>query len=386
MTLPKSAIIFLASQALVLPALIGLPFWRSAATTPAQSLPEFRSEPVVVAPLYNDERVITDEQLAAVLHKLRPQLAGEKPKINYVDHALRFWGAGAEFGDEKCLSGSQMREILTDHRVFSTVWKEGKPLLIASDKGVAVRVQEGLETSSHVDHTMATLAEVGTPLDYPIITADGNAAYRDLLKQALLSFRLNQQEYEWTTLALALYAPTTETWVTREGQEVSFDRLADRIIREPLNKGVCFGNHRLYTLAILLRVDEQQQLFSPQARQRVIDHLQQITTRLVQHQSEEGWWDSNWPDGSPITGKQHMDDKARRLLATGHALEWWAMAPSELHPPRENLARAGQWLVREVEQMDAKRVQKDYTFLTHVGRALAIWRGKEPAEFLPLQQ
>lgn len=384
MTLPKTALLFLASQALILPAIIGLPYWRSTATTPTPTLPEFRSEPVLVTPLYNDERVITDQQLADVLHKLRPQLAGEKPKINYVDHALRFWGIDAEFGDKQCISGMQMREILTDHRAFSAVWKEGKPLLIVNDKGVAVRVQEGSETSSHVDHTMATLAEVGTPLNHPIVTSEGEATYEGLLKQALLDFRLNQQEYEWTALALALYAPTTKSWVTREGQEVSFDRLADRILREPLNKGVCFGNHRLYALAIMLRVDEQETIFSPETRQQVIDHLQQITARLVKQQHKDGWWDSNWPDGQPITGEQKMDDKARRLLATGHALEWWAMAPQELHPPRETLARAGQWLVTEIEQMDAERVQKDYTFLTHVGRALAIWRGKEPAEFLPL--
>lgn len=377
MTLPKIALAFIASQALLLPALIGIPIWRSTVVDSSIELPEFRSEPIEVGPLYNDERVVTDEQLATVLHKLRPRLAGEKPKINYVDHALRFWGTDAEFDDAQCLSGEQMRQILVDHRAFKTVWEEGKPLLAIDAKGVAVRVQEGAETSSHVDHTMATLAEVGTPLDFPLVTAQGDATYRDLLIHALRSFRLNQREYEWTALTLALYAPTNQPWVTREGQQVSFDLLADRIMREPLSNGVCFGNHRLYTLTILLRVDEQQPLLTPPARQRIIDHLQDVTSRLVNNQSPEGWWDSNWPDAQPVVGKQKLDATSRRLLATGHALEWWAMAPAELHPPKETLVRAGQWLVVEIEQMEDANIEKDYTFLSHVGRALLLWRGQQ---------
>ena len=56
------------------------------------------------------------------------------------------------------------------------------------------------------------------------------------------------------------------------------------------------------------------------------------------------------------------------------------MAPEELHPPRETLIRAGQWLVKQVENMDLATVDKNYTFLTHVGRSLALWRGQFAAE------
>jgi hypothetical protein len=57
------------------------------------------------------------------------------------------------------------------------------------------------------------------------------------------------------------------------------------------------------------------------------------------------------------------------------------MAPEQVHPPRETVVRAAQWLVRTIEGMDAKQIEDNYTFLTHAVRALALWRGCFPAEF-----
>ena len=380
-----AAITFIVAQTVLISSVIALPIIRSSQVQRESRLPEFHNTPREVRPTYNDPRVVTDEQLAMVLHKLRPRLRHEKPKINYVDHALRFWGVDAEFADAKCLSGQEMRQMLLDHRSFSGFWGDNaKPLVYShpTDDRIAVRTQAGAATASHVDHTLATLAEVGTPLNYPVIAPDRDTSVEAILRQALKVFSVNQQEYEWTTLALAMYAKSNRPWFSHEGQEVTFDRLAHRIMRQELEQGVCFGNHRLYTLTVLLRIDEEQDLLSDEVRAEVTSHLTDATQRLVATQSSEGWWDSNWPDGQPLEGEQRMDSLSRRMLATGHALEWWAMAPAELHPPREVLARAGQWLVRELEQMDQSKIDKTYTFLTHVGRALALWRGDFPAELL----
>ncbi|MAR11515.1 MAG: hypothetical protein CL681_16345 [Blastopirellula sp.] len=380
-----AAITFIVAQVVLISTVVALPLIRSAKLQRETRLPEFHNAPREIRPTYNDPRVVTDDQLAMVLHKLRPQLRQEKPKINYVDHALRFWGADAEFKDQQCLSGQEMRQMLLDHRSFSSFWGDDAKSLVYShpdEDRIAVRTQAGNATASHVDHTLATLAEVGTPLDYPVIAPDRETDVEAILRQALRVFSVNQQEYEWTTLAWALYATDGQPWYSHEGQEVTFDRLARRIMRQDLEQGVCFGNHRLYTLTILLRVDEEQDILSDAARSEVLDHLMDATQRLVATQSVEGWWDSNWPNGKPLDAEQRMDALSRRMLATGHALEWWAMAPAELHPPREVLARAGQWLVRELEQMDQAKIDKTYTFLTHVGRALALWRGDFPADLL----
>ena len=43
------------------------------------------------------------------------------------------------------------------------------------------------------------------------------------------------------------------------------------------------------------------------------------------------------------------------------------------------MAAAGQWLVRTIDELSEEDVVEYYTFLTHAGRSLALWRGvREP--------
>lgn len=360
-----------------------------------KALPPLNSEPLVITPLYDDPRVISDDDLERVLWKLRPKLRGRNPKINNVDHALRFWGLEAKFDDPECLSGLEMQQMLTDHRRLVDVW--GDPdtntlavnsLLVTTLYGVSTHVQKGHSTSSHVDHTVATLAEVGTQPDFPLITPDGETTFQAMLEHARRDFRLNQVEYEWSALVFALYMPNNRRWMTKEGQWIDFDRLADRIMRQDWTRGVCFGNHRLFTLAALVRADDMQRgaghpsIFMDSAsRTRIIEHLKRATELLVTNQRDDGSWDPNW-DGSPPNDRLPGSARDRRILPTGHALEWWAIAPEEVLPPREVVVRAGQWLVREIESMTDAEIRNGYTFLTHAGRALALWRSRPPADVI----
>ncbi|QDT42251.1 hypothetical protein Pan241w_23330 [Gimesia alba] len=345
-----------------------------------KKLPQLRLNPLKVVPQYDQPEVVSDQDLSDVLNRLRPQFRGKEPRINHVDHALRFWGLEATFDDPKCISGIEMRDILLDHRRFHQVWgAETKPLLVQEQYGLRPRVKKGYATSSHEDHTLATLAEVGTPVDYPVVTSQGETTLAEMIQETLRSFSLNQLEYEWSALVFALYIDQSQDWLTTEGQRVNFDTIADRIMRQQPTKGVCYGNHRLHALVMLLRVDEQTPILTKAGREKIIGYLKNITELLVKNQSEEGFWDKNW-DGTklkPSTGII-FTPRARRVLATGHAMEWWSLAPREVLPPEETLRKAGSWLVTTIKDMPDSEIKSSYTFLTHAGRALALWRGKFP--------
>jgi hypothetical protein len=374
---------FLALQIVVVTVGLATTSRRIQAIDSRAELPPMRNVPLEIRPLYDRPRVVTDEQLVAVLHKLRPRLRGEQPKINHVDHALRFWGLEANFDDPECLSGIEMRELLINYQRFAEAWGDDeRPLISQGRNGLSVRTQEGLATASHVDHTLAGLAEIGTPLDYPLITPDGPLTVRSLLESSLRKFSLNQIEYEWSTLAYALYLPPAKRWFSTEGQEITFDRLADRIMRQRLNMGVCMGNHRLHALVVLLRVDDDHDILSNEARERIVAHLQEVTARFVRSQHSDGYWIRSWPDGIPAKDDDEANTLPNRILGTGHVLEWWALAPEEVLPPRETIVRAGQWLSETIVQMDDKSIKDSYTYLSHAGRALALWRGHFPSQFL----
>jgi hypothetical protein len=385
--------LFCALQVLLAGALFGVAAWRYQLYTAPRSLPEPATEPIRVRPIYDEPAMISDEELTRVLEKLKPRLRMNQPKINQVDHALRFWGVEAAFPDDECLSGVEMRELLLDHRRFSQAWgPKTKPFLIPDVRGgVTIRTREGQSSASHVDHTIAGLAEVGTPLDYPVIAPEGEYELRAVLEESLRKFSLNQTEYEWSTLAYLHYLPHVKTWYTSEGQEMNWERLADRLMRQRLAHGVCFGNHRLHALAMLLRVDETHDLLSPEARDRIVEYLQDVTRRLIASQHAEGYWEANWPgeedDGpQPAVVNSQLGPVADRILATGHALEWWAFAPPEVLPPLEVRVKAAKWLVKTIDELTPQQVQRFYTFLTHAGRALSLWRGRFPAEiYVPMQ-
>lgn len=389
------ALLFVASQVLILGGAGGAVAWRMSDSPPTPQIPELRATPLEIGPVYDYDVVISDEQLSYVLTRLRPKLDGPKTKINQVDHALRFWGSQAMFADPAHPSGAEMRQLLINHERFKRLYGEGadeRPLLINQPHGVRVRVQEGERSSSHYDHTVASLAEVGTPLDFPIQTPNGSMTYRAMVEQVYRDFSINQVEYEWSTMVFAMFSPSPTPWRTKEGQAITFDALADRLMRQEQPQGVCFGNHRLYSLVVLLRVDQESPILSPEAKSRIVSYLQGMTQRLVATQHVDGFWNGDWPTKKPAEGAASQVEGDRlgdRIIATGHALEWWAMVPEELadeiHPPRHVLVAAGKWLVKTVEGLTDEQIDTQYTFLSHAGRALALWRGKYAYE-VPLNE
>jgi hypothetical protein len=384
---PNRSRLFLAFQVLAVLAVAGVAFWRYTAQPKKPVLPPLRSEPLTIAPLYDNPLVVTDEQLQRVLLRLRPRLAGKQTKLGSVDHALRFWTAQAHFNDPKYVDGEQLRRILVDQQAFAALYgAEERPLLIREPQGIRVRTQDGQATSTHVDHTLACLAEIGTPLSFELTTPTGKAQFRAILEQSLRDFSLNQVETEWSSLTYALFLPPAKGWTTSEGQHVTFDMLAQRLMRERLPRGVCFGNHRLFTLTAFLRVDDDQHILSSAVRQETIVFLKKQTSVLVKNQSPEGYWSSDWARAEgepPVEADATGDLVSDRVLATGHALEWWAIAPEECQPPRETLIRAGQWLVKAIDEMTDQQIQDRQTYLSHVGRALALWRKTDPGSFKP---
>jgi len=386
------SVLFVGVQLVLMVVIVGVSRARLRDEHRHHELPPMRSRPLSVEPLHDRPDFISDEQLLDVLYKLRPRLREEKPKINHVDHALRFWGAEALFHDPECLSGAEMRELLLDNRRFAEAWgSDEKPLLECTEHGVAVRTQEGDASASHLDHTLAGLAEVGTPLDFPVQTSEGPTTVRALLKNSLESFDINQVEYEWSSLAYVLYLRSLAPFDDVYGQETSFDRLADRIMRQRMKKGVCYGNHRLHALVMMLRVDDRHPILGEGCRARIIAHLKSATQTLIASQDPKGFWNQYWTTGVAPMGEDddepsQLAPRARKLLATGHVLEWWSLAPGEVLPPDEVIRRAAQWLAAEVTSLDDEQIRRNYTFLTHAGRALALWRGHFPAYFIPAME
>jgi len=341
----------------------------------------------VVDPLYDDAVVISDEDLAAVLKKIIPRFSRSHLRPNLVEHALRTWGSEILFHSPDAISGPQMKDFLTDTAKYIESWgQDNPPLMQLTNDGIHVRWGEDSSSSVHHDHTLAALTEAGLPLDAPVFTTARALQVRSVLAEALRDFRLDERETEWSAMSFTLWLSRqgTSRWHNGEGRLITFDMLAERLMRNHKRDGVCLGTHRVYSLMLLLRLNEQNggQLISQETTSQVMDYLKSTRDLIIASQSPDGSWPANWTDGAEAAAKADpLEPSHKRVIATGHHLEWLAIAPPELHPPHEQIVRAAAWLVKSTAESSQSEIDQNYTFYSHVGKALAMWRKTSPAAF-----
>jgi len=353
-----------------------------------------RETPLIIEPLYDDPEVVSDEELAAVLAKVQPRfwskddptrpMAGLKP--NYVEHALRTWWIKAKFQDPQVMSGETLKDYLVDHGKWLTSWgdwkrKHAASLIQDTPDGVSIRWGKEEGTSVHHDHWLACLTEAGISLDEPVFTPNARKSVADVLQEALRDFRLDESEVEWSAMAFGFWIAPQREWMTRSGRMLSFDMLAERLMRGHMRFGVCSGTHRIYSLMVLIRLDDEHHILSPEMREQAMDHLRITRDLIMASQFEDGHWPSNWPDGADALSKPVEDPLYKKVIATGHHLEWLAIAPKELHPPHEMILKAADWVIKTTTEQTDKDIGERYTFFSHVGNALALWRHTHPADF-----
>lgn len=342
-----------------------------------------REVPIRIEPLYDDENVVSDKELAAVLSKIQPVFASTKLRPNYVEHALRTWHMDAEFQNPNALSGKEMVEFLLDHGRFLLSWDpEIEPLLQDRDTGVFIRWGKMEGASVHHDHTLACLTEAGVPLSHPVRTpGNPNLTLKNVLEQAMYDFEVDEWETEWSTMAFGFWLPPVKSWENANRRKINFDLIAKRQLRGHKQYGVCGGTHRVYSLMCLIRLDDQFSILSDGVRTEVLDHLRTIRDILEVTQFEDGHWPYNWPDGKDAV--EHPDDYPayRDVIATGHHLEWLAIAPEDLHPPKEMIHKAADWIVKNTTSKSHEEILDNYTFYSHVGNALALWRNTRAPVF-----
>jgi len=373
---------------IVLPVAIliaALALYRAVGLTPQTAaivLP--RNLPTPIAPRYDEPRVVTDAQLAAVLDRVKPP--ADPVNTNNFVHALRLWGPAADFGEAKIPSGQELRDYFLNDATFRR-WAGDKtpPLFARGRDGIEVRsfddrLTDRATSSYHANDLIATLAEIGVPLDTPLVMRDGQAKVSDLLETALSRAYPDQLEYEWTAIAYARYVFPQPAWRNKFGQRISVDDLVEQILNHPPDAGPCNGLHRLEALVVLNRADDEFHALRPKTKAKMLLYMQRCSHALVQAQTSDGYWTRQWPRGAAasVPSKDHPVKLHDQLLVTGHHLEWLALAPEEVQPPRETVIRAGQWLARTLVEMDQKELIEAYGPYTHAARALCLWRSVEP--------
>lgn len=354
-------------------------------TTPAPSVAAGRHGrgPLVTRPRYDLQQAIGDRQLTDILRRMVP--IASPVNTNNLVHALRMWGPSVSFDRRGALSGPRMLAYFLDDRAFRALaGDDAPPIFVRTDRGVEIRSYDAddrhADTGSvHPDDLLATLAECGVTVDTPLTLREGAATVGELLDTSLGRFHHHQFEYEWTLLSYARYVFPQPQWQNRFGQTIVLRQAIDELIDHPARHGVCAGTHRLEALVVLEQAHERTAGLSRAQRKRLLSHLEATSATLAQSQNQAGYWTKRWPEGA-AGATDEAAPLAERILATGHHLEWMALAPPETLPPRETIVRAAQWLGRAMLEVDDRTVALEYGPFSHGARAMCLWRRQEPAD------
>jgi hypothetical protein len=377
------------------------PAWPEASADSAPGPEPIRPVPVAIQPPGDLADLVPDAELRRLLEQLVPSWFSFK--TSRVLHAFRLWGPKATFPaslyrhpfEFRVFSGEELRAYLLDHRAFRRLVPAEVPLLVRTPYGVEARsYPSGREAHfagalGHADDLLVACAEVGLPTDAVLYAADpqagpegvSQATVGDIVRDTVARFTI-RQELEWTTEALARYLAPRAGWANRFGEAFTFDQVATALLARPRGQGPCLGTHVTYALTCLWRIGEQHPILSAQVRDRIARYLRDVSLMVVAARLPAGHWGAHWATGRPAKAGAAEADMVGALACTGHHLEWIALAPPDLRPPREQVRRAVRCVLRVAAGYNTYMRSEYYLDLTHLARALCLLKNCDPVEFV----
>lgn len=364
-----------------------------------------RERPLDITPHGAYRDMLTDEELGPVVAAADPCWTG--PDVGQFAHSLRLWGAEASFDRAWQLSGRprlflypprDQLKILLEHPEFERAFGNNSGIrMLLSDGEVGISVVTNLDSDVasrkgqfHVDKILQVLAEIGMPATtrvVPRVTGESSREWtvNDILNESLWKYS-PYQEAEFTISAFSRWLSPPATWENRFGTRYNMNDLVNSLLDEPKTNHACVGMHLPYALVSALRANQQGPILSDANVKRIEARLQEITRTLVKVQQADGSWGTEWNghfDRRPNDGMWYLDTPPfPEVYATGHHLEWIALAPPKLGPPREVVRRAVDYLKTAITAMPQPFFHHAdvYPLGSHAVRALCLIRGVTPSE------
>jgi len=331
---------------------------------------------------------VSDEQLFVALSASVPMW--NPPTVPCLLHELRLWGKEAVFSKQVLKTydrtGAFMVEtLLSDKACRERTVQIGGAFLLDSPYGVSVVVSGSMDAvrtraEGHYGQLLNVLAEAGVPSTTPVTTSSGRTGtVADVLQDAMMRFSWTR-ELDFIGPALARWLPPETTWMDRFGNEADVDGLVAALLKQPLGKGSCSGCHVPHAVVIILRVDERYPLLSETVRRQAHDWLIALSAGLDRSQLSSGGWDENWSGNPEAAESTWHDPLLDRISATGHHLEWIALAEPGSRPSEEAVRRAVEAVRRDIDALPSMESRSFRSLLpvSHAARALALLRLEHP--------
>jgi hypothetical protein len=348
----------------------------------------WRCMPLRVPPVPYIEGTISHDDLRRVALALVPRWT--VPKVATVLHAVRLWGLRSHFSDDppavrsrsRILSGMEMVQLGLDDRFLHESLVAAESILYRTPSGIAVKYGD-TSNLGHCDQLLEVAAEIGLAAESPVHPSGGQAGtLNDVIRDSLRSFVIDQ-ELEFTAIAYSRWLPPEDHWTNRFGESTTFDQLAEALLKRPIGQGACYATHVPYALVSILRANDSHRIISSATTERIEKRLRDLSGLLERSQAENGGWFADWAESARASSK-NPPDGLECIYVTGHQLEWIALAPDRVRPPRKTVAKAARLLTELILQDDATTLSNsdNYAPFSHAARALMLLNLVEASELI----
>jgi len=223
----------------------------------------------------------------------------------------------------------------------------------------------------HDGQFLAAMAESGVPANAIVRTSRGERTIQEWLDSDCTR-RAVLEEPEFLATPFAIYFRGHVSRVI--GFRGYCDDILDRLINSDTGStGTCSGTHRLYSIAVLLNVNQSEPILTSESEEKGRRYLQRLGSQLHAIQHEHGAWRMDWADDHPFTAPQDTSIRwGGDVQITAHHLEWIAVNPFETMEDTTVL-RALRFLDRCIVEASDRDIRTDYCGYTHALRAMLLW-------------
>lgn len=238
--------------------------------------------------------------------------------------ALRPWSimhGVLAYGQNSLVTSQGKRISAVDYLCQNGVGYDRRLLMLNQDK-LSVIVGAGYQ--GHEGQLLAVLAQVQTPIDYPLNVNGKSFTVRDLVEYEKASCRPGT-ELTFKLIGLSVYLSSEEVWKDSSGQAWDLSRLMYEEMNQPINGAACGGTHRLMGLSYALAMRK--------ARNEPIDGQWKRAENFLANYQTQALTSLQNADGSFSTeffeGRSQNADPVRQIYSTGHCLEWLSISLSD---------------------------------------------------------
>ena len=275
------------------------------------------------------------------------------------------WSIAYGVDAKVCVGGPNGQQVTAIGWLCCNRPSAGKRLVSERAGNLNLPIAPGIQ--GHQGQFLSMLAQSKIPSDYILRVGKQELEIADLVEHEKKACR-SGTELTFRLIGISHFTPSTEPWKNSRGETWSVKRLLREELKEPINRmdACCGGTHRVFSLSYAVNRRHKEGLPLSDPWKTAERRVQSYQRRVFQLQNKDGSFSTLW-----FEGPENRNDKTRKLITSGHQLEWLAFSLPDHRLQDPKFERAVEYVANLLEQNRNLRWHRGG--LGHALHALAIY-------------